>query len=46
MPNVIFLSHTAFYTDDAIRFMVGGQFKSAKCYMEGKPKPRELFWKD
>ncbi|MBR2769076.1 MAG: lactate dehydrogenase [Lachnospiraceae bacterium] len=41
-PNVILSPHTAFYTDDAIRFMVRSAFESAYAFSQGAETPHEI----
>lgn len=39
MPNVLMLSHMAFYTEEAVRAMVQNSLLSCKLFEEGKPIP-------
>ncbi len=39
MPNVIVTPHMAFYTDNAIRDMVGNSLKSIKAWRDGSENP-------
>lgn len=41
-PNVILSPHTAFYTDEDVSSMVGGNFRSLYNFENGLPDPHEI----
>lgn len=41
-PNVILSPHTAFYTDEDVASMVGGNFRSLYNFENGQPDPHEI----
>ncbi len=41
-PNVTITHHMAFYTDNAVKQMVGNSLRSCMCFLEGKDNPWEV----
>ena len=42
MPNVLMLSHMAFYTEEAVRAMVRNSLLSCHCFEENRPVPWQV----